>query len=97
MIRHDFQTQHLCLMLIAYLTNDVLEAFGYLLYKYLAPVFRTPDEVILQTENSPGVAPVSRFSGHAACYTSAGYLATSFCVAAIPPLPEGSGFPRRPL
>jgi hypothetical protein len=47
MIGHDFQTQHLCLMFITYLMDDMLEPFCYLLDEDLTPVFRTPDDVIL--------------------------------------------------
>ena len=63
----------------------------------LAPIFRAPDEVILQAENNPGAGSVSWFGGHAACYTSAGYIATSFRIAAIPLSPEGDSFSRRHL
>jgi hypothetical protein len=55
--------------------------------------------VILQAENRPCTGSVSRFGGHAASYTPVRYIASVASVArpAIPPLPEGSGFPRSPL
>ena len=67
--------------------------------QHLAPIFRAPDKVILQAENRPCTGSVSRFGGHAASYTPVRYIASVASVArpVIPPLPEGSGFPRSPL
>ena len=69
--------------------------------EHLTPVFRAPDEVVLQAENRSGAGSVSWFGGHSAYYTGARYIAigsvASVARPAIPPPPEGSGFSRRPL
>jgi len=46
-IRVNIQTHYLCLMLLAYFDNDVLQTFCYILYQHLASIFGTPDDMIL--------------------------------------------------
>src|SRR2546422_9262795 len=45
-VRQDFQLEYLCLMLLANFRNDLLQAFCYSFYEYLASIFRTPYHVI---------------------------------------------------
>jgi hypothetical protein len=47
MVRHDLQSQDLCLMLLAHLTNDGGEPSSYIFSKDLAPVLGTPDHMVL--------------------------------------------------
>lgn len=47
MIGHDFQTQHLCLVFLAHLTNDGCQAFCYCLYQHLAAILGTSPHLIL--------------------------------------------------
>ncbi len=47
MVRHDLHLHYLYLMLLAYLSNDLLQAFCYAFLEHLAPILGTPDHVIL--------------------------------------------------
>src|SRR6266568_8424210 len=46
-VRHDFQREHFCLMLLTDFCNDLLEALCYTFYEDLPSIFRTKYDVIL--------------------------------------------------
>ncbi len=47
MIGHDFQTEHLRMMFLTDLADDLCQPLGNFLDKHLAPVLRAPDDMVL--------------------------------------------------
>src|SRR5436309_16017487 len=84
MVRHDFQLHSLCLMLLAYLSNDSRQAICYAFHEHLTPILGTPDHVIL---TRVGDVPV-RFVSFCTHENSIQYQAISCQRPTLPRLPR---------
>src|SRR5258707_2774141 len=72
MIRHDFQLFNLCLIFLAHLPDDLFQTRLNRLNQHFAPIFGTPDHMVVATVEHVSVALI-RFA-HRRQYTAMSYL-----------------------
>jgi hypothetical protein len=100
MVRHHLDGMHGHFMVGSYFAYQFFKARINGRDQHLPPVFRAPDEVILQAKDRSGVGSVSWFGGHASQYTGVGHLckrSSRDARPAIPLSPKDDSFSRRTL
>lgn len=87
LIWHDLSAKNFCLMLLTDFKNDLLQALCYGLDEHLAPLFGTPDDMILARVGDVPVRCV-RYCTHDNEYTASSHRGSSIGVTPPPKPPS---------